>query len=225
MLFQAAFLFLRIGVDIMAMRPAWSVSDNSVVCRWFEFVWNAGFAVTQKQKNILNLHASIKKETNETALEVSSKGLVSIGRNIGAFSLKYNDVPLENVFQSSKKFKNGGPYRDLLSVTPKEAKRDERIRNSGKIVSFCLGEEEWPIEPQTAFYDYIYVKALVQSYGMALNLAEYSWFTDIEFNPNRSINCQARSAAVYRLLQMMDAFEVIETKDKWIEFHRKFVKG
>ncbi len=209
----------------MAKRPAWSISNDSVICKEFEFEWNAGFAITQKQKNIMNLHESIKKETNKTALEISSKGTVSLGKDIGAFSLKYDDRPLENVFQSSKKFENGGPYEDLLFVTPKEAKKDERIRNSGELKSFCLDGETWPLEPKTLFYDYIYVKALIQNYEMTLDLTEYDWFTDIEFNPKKSINCQARSVSVYKLLQMKNIFEVMETKDKWIAFHRKYVKG
>lgn len=211
--------------DEMAKRPAWTIKNNKVICKEFEFEWNGGFAIVQKQKNIANLHNSIKNVTDETALEVSSKGTVALGKNIGAFSLKYNGIPLENVFQSSKKFEQGGPYLDLLTVTPKEAKQDERIRNSGKIVSFCLDGDEWPLEPKTLFYDYIYVKALCQNYGEVLDLSEYDWFTDIEFNPKKSINCQARSAAIYKLLQKNNMFEALKDNTKWIEFHENYVKG
>lgn len=209
----------------MAKRPAWTICEDSVIRKEFEFEWNGGFAIKQKQKNIENLHASIFNDTKKKALEVSSKGTVLLGKNIGAFSLKYNGIPLENIFQSSKKFEQGGPYRDLLLVTPKEAKQDERIRNSGDIIAFCLEDEEWPIEPKTLFYDYIYVQALIHNYGTDLNLEEYEWFTDIEFNPKKSINCQARSAAIYKLLQMKGMFEVLSTKEKWIEFHKKYVRG
>lgn len=209
----------------MAKRPAWTISEDSVICKEFEFEWNGGFAIKQKQKNIENLHASIFTDTKKNALEISSKGTVILGKNIGAFSLKYNGIPLENIFQSSKKFEQGGPYRDLLLVMPKEAKQDERIRNSGNIIAFCLDGNEWPIEPQTLFYDYIYVQALIQNYGTDLNLDDYEWFTDIEFNPNKSINCQARSVAVYKLLQMKRMFEVLSNKEKWIEFHKEYVRG
>ena len=104
-----------------------------------------------------------------------------------------------------------------MLVTPKEAKKDERIRNSGKIVIFCLDGEEWPLEPKTLFYDYIYIKALVQNYGLDLDLSKYDWFTDIEFNPRKSINCQARSVTIYKLLKINNNFEVLDTKIKWIE--------
>ena len=62
-------------------------------------------------------------------------------------------------------------------------------------------ELEWPLEPKTAFYDYIYVKAVIDNFGYEVNLDEYRWFTDIVFNPNKSINCQARAIALYKLLQ------------------------
>lgn len=209
----------------MAKRPAWSISDDRVICQEFDFEWNGGLALIQKQKNVSNFHASIKNIMNESALEISSKGTVSLGKNLGAFSLKHNGVPLENVFQSSKKFEQGGPYVDLLSVTPKEAKQDERIRNSGKIVAFYLDGEEWPLEPKTLFYDNIYVKALLQNYGLNLDLSKYDWFTDIEFNPKKSINCQARSVVIYKLLQRKNIFEVLDNKTKWMDFHKIYVEG
>ena len=112
-----------------------------------------------------------------------------------------------------------------MSVTPKEAKGDERLKNSGKILAFCLDGEEWPLEPKTLFYDYIYIKALIQNYGYDLDLTEYDWFTDIEFNPKKSINCQARTVAIYKLLKMSNKFDVIENKEKWTEFHKEYIKG
>ena len=209
----------------MAKRPAWTICEDSVICKEFEFEWNGGFAIKQKQKNIENLHASIFNDTKKKALEVSSKGTVLLGKNIGAFSLKYNGIPLENIFQSSKKFEQGGPYRDLLLVTPKEAKQDERIRNSGDIIAFCLEDEEWPIEPKTLFYDYIYVQALIQNYGTDLNLDDYELFTDIEFNPKKSINCQARSVAIYKLIQKKNLWNCLDNINNWEIFHKQFVRG
>lgn len=209
----------------MAVRPAWTIKNGVVICEEFEFKWNGGFAVSQKQKNIANLHEEIMRKTGEKVLEVSSKGLVHLGNEMSAFFLKYNGILLENVFQSSKKYENGGPYRDLLEVSPKEAKRDERHKNSGKLISFCLDGEEWGLEPKTLFYDYIYVKALVESKGKNLDLSEYIWFTDIEFNPNKSINCQARSAAIYKLIQSKDEFAVLNNQQSWAEFHKKYMKG
>ena len=208
----------------MAKRPAWSIKNDIVISEDFEFEWSGGFALVQKQKNIKALHDSIIQRYGETALEVSSKSTIPLGKDIGAFSLKWGDIPLENIFQSAKKYEKAGPFTDLLQVSPKEAKQDERHHSSGKLVAFVRDDEVWPLEPKTAFYDYIYLKALTGNYGDELDLSEYEWFTDIEFNPKKSINCQARSAAIYKLLQKKKLFGELCEMERWIAFHRKFVK-
>ena len=57
--------------------------------------------------------------------------------------------------------------------------------------------EEFPSLPRTAFYDWLYINALQQNEHLAKKLLSFSGFTDIEFNPEKSINCQAHSAALY----------------------------
>lgn len=54
-------------------------------------------------------------------------------------------------------------------------------------------------------------------------IRKYNYFTDIEFNPNRSINTQAKSVAVIRL--MLDMYDNIPdfSKDDFISFHNKHV--
>lgn len=207
----------------MAQRPAWTISDGKIIRKDFSFAWNPGFAITQKQKNIRNLHDAIFAQNGEAAIEISSKSMVELGKNIGAFALKINGIALENIFQAAKKYEHGGPFTDLLEVPPKEAKRDERHRSSGKLISFIHNGIEWPLEPNTAFYDYIYVKAMLENYGTSIDLSEYDWFTDIEFNPERSINCQARAVAIYKLLLITDKLNVADSKRSWMEFHRNNV--
>ena len=209
----------------MATRPAWSVIDGAIICQKYEFSWNSGFSIQQKQKNVKALHQAIKDSSNETALEVSSKGCDPVGKSIGAFSLKSNGIYLENIFQASKKYELGGPFLDLLDVTPKEAKQDERHHISGNLISFVKDGVEWSLEPKTAFYDYIYVNALVDNFGQTLDLSIYDWFTDIEFNQKKSINCQARSVAIYKLLQRKYLFNVMKDRSAWLKFHIEHVKG
>lgn len=208
----------------MATRPAWTVKNNTVICEQYVFTWNGGFSITQKQKNIRALHQAIKDAYGQTALEVSSKSQQNIGKNIGAFSLKSNGIYLENIFQASKKYELGGPYLDLLNVTAKEAKQDERHRTSGRLIAFVKDGVEWSLYPKTAFYDYIYIHALLDTFGETLDLSSYDWFTDIEFNPQKSINCQAKSIAIYKLLQKQNILQIIEDKSNWIKFHEKYVK-
>lgn len=58
-----------------------------------------------------------------------------------------------------------------------------------------------------------------------MDLSEYKWFTDIEFNPPKSINCQARTVAVYQLLQKNNWWDILNNKKEWIEFQFEFIQG
>jgi hypothetical protein len=53
------------------------------------------------------------------------------------------------------------------------------------------------LEPKTVFYDWLYIGALLQQREALAPLSRYAAFSDIEFNPDRSINCQARSCALF----------------------------
>lgn len=209
----------------MAKRPAWTIENGKIIRKDFEFAWNGGFAISQKRKNINALHQAIEDATGQTALEISSKGEVELGNQLSAFNLKTTGVFIENVFQASKRYENGGPYLDLLDVAPKDAKRDERHKISGKLVAFVRNGEDWPLEPKTVFYDFIYVLAVIENFGCELDINEYNWFTDIEFNPGKSINCQARAVAIYKLIQEKAAFNVLNDRSAWINFHTLHVKG
>ena len=212
----------------MANRPAWHIVDVQVKSEEFEFKWNGGFAVSQKRKNITALHDSIYNKYKEKVLEVSTKSEVELGNELSAFNLKLDGIYLENIFQSSKKYENGGPYLDLLDVAPKDAKRDERHKNSGKLISFVYENEEWDLLPKTCFYDYIYFKSIIENFGENLDLREYNWFTDIEFNPKKSLNCQARAITIYKLIQkLINENEILLkdlfVKDNFVNFHKKYV--
>lgn len=169
-----------------------------------EFNYFSGFAVSQKQKSVNAMHEEIKLlDSSLQVLEVSTKSTNAIGIALSAFNLKFLDevtgkeYPLENIFQSSKVFENGGPYRDLLNVHPKDAKRDERLKTSGKLICFNYNNTIWELEPKTMFYDWIYIRALNRNKSLSQQILDYNAFTDIEFNHEKSINCQARSAAIF----------------------------
>ena len=63
-------------VKIMAVRPAWTIENDTIQQKQFSFTWNGGFAICQKQKNIVNLHTSIREKTGGNPLEISSKSTV-----------------------------------------------------------------------------------------------------------------------------------------------------
>lgn len=192
----------------MAKRPAFIVNtkDKSKYVEEidFDFEWFSGYHISQKRKTIKSLHKSIKsKYPNCKILEVSSKSEENIGVKLSAFNLQINNektnrvFTVESAFQSSKAFENGGPFLDLLSKTSREAKQDVRLRESGKLKYFEFFGEKWALEPKTAFYDWLYINAVYKKPNLVKNVLEYNVFTDIEFNPKRSINCQARALALF----------------------------
>lgn len=193
----------------MATRPVFMPSSKPPYCTVWdaEFVYNAEFAVSQKQKNITAIHnAFYARFSDKKVLEISSKSIQEGGTELSAFHLrKYvpslgKSIPVENVFQAGKVFKNGGPYTDLLHVSPKEAKQYERLRTSGPLIAFRFEGQDFPFQPQTTFYDFLYMNALLENEDLSNIVLEYDAFTDIEFNPNKSLNCQAKSAAMFAAL-------------------------
>lgn len=194
-----------------------------------EFKYYTGFAISQKQKSINAMHEEIRRlDGSLRVLEISTKSLNQIGVELSAFNLKFLDensgkeYPLENIFQSSKVFEYGGPFRDLLNVSPKDAKRDERLKESGKLLCFNYDNMNWELEPKTMFYDWIYTRSLYRNARLSKRILEYDAFTDIEFNHEKSINCQARSAAIFVSLSKLGILEeVINTHE---EFKKIYIK-
>ncbi len=210
----------------MAERPVFFIRQGKVVSEMISFEWFPGFAVSQKQKSIESLHnAVLKANIGGKPLEISTKSKEAIGIKLSAFNLKLNNYTLENIFQSAKVFENGGPYLDLLDVPPKDAKRDNRLYNSGKLGEFCYQNESFPLNPKTVFYDFIYIAAVKQSLGTEeINeISNYNCFTDIEFNPTKSINTQARSAAIIRLILSEYGYLPDFSKEEFIHYHTKHI--
>lgn len=190
----------------MASRPVFTPADPSnrdtfVVERSVDFTWHPGLAPVQKKKNIAALHRSAAEAGLPRLLEVSSKSEEEVGRRLSAFSLKVDQggrpIPLECAFQGSKVFEQGGPFTDLYERDSRDAKKDARLRESGPLRGFTFEGKDWPLVPKTAFYDWLYLRALQPHQEWLTRLFEYDGFTDIEFNPARSINCQARSLALF----------------------------
>ena len=210
----------------MAIRPVFITLYCSPFCieEKIDFLYYSGFAEVQKKKSIKSLHdAFLKKNPNRKVLEISSKSENELGVKLSAFNLKIEtkykkNYSVEVVFQSSKVFQNGGPYRDLLEMTPKEAKKDERLKNSGKLTCFDLFGKKFELNPVTYYYNWLYINALNLNTDLADELMNYNAFTDIAFNPEKSINCQARAAAVYVSLREQGLLKkALENKESFLD--------
>ena len=77
----------------------------------------------------------------------------------------------------------------------------------------------WDLEPKTSFYDWLYIRTLYLNYRDVINeIKDYKVFTDIEFNPKKSINCQARTCAILVSLINLDLLEfAISSKENFIK--------
>jgi type I restriction enzyme M protein len=168
-----------------------------------DFNWFAGFSVSQQQKSMASLHSAAKETYKlNNILEISSKSTVKEGVQLSAFNLQITladgtKTSVESAFQSSKVFTGGGPFKDLLHASSKDAKTDERIRNSGPLTHFQFDGRKWPLKPTTAFYDWLYITALKTNPDLCDFVMNCDAFTDIVFNPEKSLNCQARSVAIF----------------------------
>lgn len=182
----------------------------------FAIDWASGFAPIQKKKNVKSLHDAAARNGFSPLLEVSTKSDEIAGQHLSAFHLKVQteigEIPLECAFQGSKVFQRGGPYTDLYEVDPREAKRDSRLKDSGQLVRFEFGGHKFPLQPMTVFYDWLYLTAIYPHRAwlkkrLASKKIAYAGFTDIEFNPSKSINCQARSCALFVALLKHDLLD------------------
>lgn len=212
----------------MAERPIFipDIEGPALVrTKFVEFQWFPGMAATQKQKSVDSLHEAANNLPGiKKVLEVSSKSRDSLGVALSAFNLAFTTVKhsrtfsVECAYQGSKVFESGGPYVDIFGMSSREAKKDERLRSSGHLTGFRFFGTDWGLEPQTAFYDWIYINALKKKADIAEQLLEYSAFTDIEFNPARSINCQAYSVALFMsLLQRSLLDEAMSSKESFLD--------
>lgn len=189
----------------MAVRPIYQSQTDAPFFRVIDvsFQYFSGFSTSQKQKSIESLHKQYNKsDPDHAVLEISSKSKSELGVALSAFNLniktpQQQNCSVECAFQSSKVFEGGGPYVDLLDKTSREAKKDTRLHESGKLIAFQYFELKFPLEPKDYFYNWLYSSALMQNQELASEIIKYDSFSDIEFNPQKSINCQAKAAAVF----------------------------
>ncbi|EKN9753326.1 hypothetical protein PYT96_003654 [Salmonella enterica] len=213
----------------MAQRPVYIPTGEKqlyVKTESVDFTWFAGMSVKQKQRSVDALHEAAKSTLPnlDKILEISSKSRDDLGIALSAFNLSFTTLKhqrtltIECAFQGSKAFQRGGPYTDIFEMTSREAKKDKRLLTSGRLIGFKFFGIAWELEPLTAFYDWLYISALRKRTELAEQIIEYDAFTDIEFNPERSINCQAYSAALYvSLFRLGILDEAISSKESFLE--------
>lgn len=193
----------------MAIRPIYISTNNleyPFISKDIEFKWVNGTSVTQNYKRRDSLKSEIAKiyDINEW-LEVSTKSDKELGIKLSALNLHLvtklgNTKTVEEIYQSSKVFENG------------------------KIVKFKFGTTEFPNTPYGMYYDYLYMIALYQNKELHEKLKQYNIFTDIKFNPNKSLNTQARAVSIFKTLLSNDMIDIITKRSEFEEYYKRNVK-
>ena len=68
---------------------------------------------------------------------------------------------VESIYQGSKVFEYGGPYTDLYNKTSLHAKKDSRLKESGRLKYFNLLGQKWSLDED--FYSWLYLNGLMQN--------------------------------------------------------------
>jgi hypothetical protein len=216
----------------MAERPVFIPAPEApgfVKEKSLTIAWAGGFAAVQKKKNVKALHNAALAIGLGPILEASTKSDERLGQHLSAFHLKVKsvegDLPLECAYQGSKVFEEGGPYTDLYFTDARSAKRDPRLQESGRLIAFEFEGHKFPLEPKTVFYDWLYITAIFPHRDWLDRLSRYAGFSDIEFNPQKSINCQARSLALFVSLKKTKLLDkAVQSPECFIEVMQEIRK-
>jgi type I restriction enzyme M protein len=194
----------------MAIRPIFIPTLHSPFFekRDVSFKWHAGFSLSQKQKSLSSLHRNAKELFNtRELLEISSKSPEQLGNKLSAFNLRAcvkdksydsdRQYSLETLFQTSKVFNNNMHCIDLLRMEELDIRKEIREREKRGLSHFAHDGDIWNLEPKGAFYNFLYIRSLLQIPHLFEALDEFDAFTDIAFNPNKSFNCQAESVSIF----------------------------
>lgn len=194
----------------MAKRYVYIVDSNNEFQKVeVNFEWFPGFSKVQKQRSVKSLHNSFSQYHNQNVLEVSTASTKELGVALSAFNLKVETkkgyhFTVEQLFQTSKVFKSEGVQTKLLEEgmdSKNVKKRMRELHETDELTGFeCFGRF-FKLKPETLFYNWLYIQALVNNPELSREILEYNAFSDISFNPQKSINCQAEACAIYVMLK------------------------
>lgn len=130
-----------------------------------------------------------------------------------------NFYPIENVFLASEVFKNGGPYKDLLTMKAKDARKDPRITDFKEFEGYYhKGMIFFSSEAQD-LYNYLFASALKNTESeIAKKLLTYDAFFDGNQTANTYKLNSSISLAVYKGLVNQGLLEkALENKKSFLE--------
>lgn len=200
--------------------------------------WFGGFALSQKRKCQIGLHQNFLMEyPDEKVLEISSASLVSLGFKLSAMNLSKRTerglATVESAFQSSRIYSDGerkvGPFPEYLFLPGRECKKLVKEASMGlhsyryEFDGLTFYAPAWHI---SQFYDFIYLNALLEPENEDIREQlleeEYTSFTDLA---TKSLNCQARSAAIFAGLVRAGLIDEVRNYDSYLKLFRTQANG
>lgn len=191
-----------------ANRYGFISTNNGVEGKIYNFEWFMGLALSQLRKSIRSLHDEIRKSGIQKVLEVSRKSEDPIGNKLSAFNLmvEVNGIKssVESLYHGSKVFNENIKFEECNDMKPGDSRKyiHELIKKDSLILTgFEFNGLLFTLSTKSMCYDYIYILGLVQNKEVGDQLIKYDCFTDIVFNQNKSVACQARTCAMYKYLR------------------------
>ncbi len=193
-----------------------------IVEKTINFEYFRGQSPKQKQKSIEAMQHAIKaSESGGNLLEVSNESTSNLGKILSSLNLKYHtplgkSYPVLNIFESSKVFEFGGPYRDLLEKDPRELENEVRLKESGRLLGFNFEDVPYSLAPRSLFFDYIYISALHDKKEIHEELMTYDMITDVTYQMGRMFASSARACAYFISLKKTNLLEeALESPDSF----------
>lgn len=172
--------------------------------------WFGGFALSQKRKCQIGLHQNfLAAYPDMKVLEISSASTLSLGAKLSAMNLSKRTsrgiTTVESAFQASRIYKNEvekiGPFPEYMFLPGRECKKLVKEASNGWISKeYCFDGMTFyaPAYHISLFYDFLYLNALLEPENQEIReqlLSEgFNAFSDLA---TKSLNCQARSAAIF----------------------------
>ena len=203
-----------------------------------EFEWFGGFALSQKRKCQIGLHQNfLAQYPQEKILEISSSSLLSLGNNLSAINLhkrtSHGVTSVESAFQSSRIYRDSsqtiGPFPEFLFLDGRKCKKLVKSA-SNRLISFEYLFDNMrfyaPAHHISLFYDFLYLTALMEPENKTvadqLIVDGYTAFTDLA---TKSLNCQARSAAMFVGLTRAGLTAELKTMESYLALFRTSPAG
>ncbi len=198
-----------------------------IVEKTINFEYFRGQNPKQKRKSVDAMqHAIMATESGGKILEVSKESTSDLGIKLSSINLMYKtregkSYPVLNIFESSKVFEFGGPYRGLLTADPNDLKNDVRLKDSGRLLGFHFEDVPYSLTPRSLFFDYIYIKALNDRKTIHDELLNYDMITDVTYQMGKMFASSARACAYFISLKKTNLIdEALESTDSFKEIYK-----